>query len=252
MIKLVRAKSARFTTRKLDESELLASFDQSLTTLVQLVGVYDGGYAPIALAMATEVHKILTENNAAVKLRGSRVFTTVAYEGEGRMLNAMHKLTVARVCGNPPQLDFVPAFYSGPPASSTLRLKFSDWWNKDAIYRASAALPGTAPGLIPVNGSPTVPFAKRESINRRDFVSLLRNKLGAHQAADMPNLLDELNESRSWGDFAVDTDSGLKSTHDGSLTTGTGIMAAMMRQITHEVLVAYGREDNGPSAPATP
>ncbi|TPG51673.1 hypothetical protein EAH76_16805 [Sphingomonas glacialis] len=221
------------------DDELLASFDQSLTTLTHLAQTHDDGYHPICLAMATEVHKILAGNGSTAKLRGTRVFLTVDFGEESEMLNAMHKLVGARVTGAVPALDFIPDFQFGQDITNAL--KFGDWWNTDVIYCASAAIPGDNPGVIPINASPLLPFDKRQTINRRDFVSLLRNKRGAHQDDDMPQLLDELETSRSWGVFECQTPAGVLSTLNDTLLTGASMMAAMMRQIVHEVLLAYGR-----------
>lgn len=224
------------------EPELLSFFEQSLTTLAHLTSIYDNGFHPIALQMATEIHKLLTQGGEAARLRGLRTFTTIDHLENRNRLNALHKLVGAQIGGIPPKLDFLPIFLMEAPSQPEC-LDFKDWWNKDVIYRASAAIPGTDPGLIPVNGSPSVPFEKREWINRRDFVALLRNKLGAHQDADLPILIEELENTRSWGSFSVQTPDGVISTDDGSLATGATMMAAMMRQIAHEVLIAYGRDD---------
>lgn len=242
---VARHKAAKFEARKLNEDELLALFDQSLSALSHLASIYDGGFHPIALQMATEVHKLLTQDGPAMRLRGMRKFTTVNMGDQSRMLNAMHKLVGARIGGQPPKLDFIADFQMADPADliETPSLSFKEWWNRDVIYRASAAIPGSPPGMIPVNGTPSVPFNKRETINRRDFVALLRNKLGAHQDGDLPILLDQLEEARCWGEFVCHTPEGILSTEDGTLTTGATIMAAMMRQIAHEVLVAYDRDD---------
>ena len=238
-----RHKAAKFDARKLSENELLALFDQSLSALVHLASIYDGGFHPIALQMATEVHKLLTQDGPATRLRGLRQFTTVDMGDQTKMLNAMHKLVGSRIGGQPLRLDFIADFQMAGPNDPAEVLSFRDWWNRDVIYRASAALPGSPPGMIPVNDTPSVPFNKRETINRRDFVALLRNKLGAHQDGDLPILLDQLEEARSWGEFVCDTPEGSLSTEDGTLATGATIMAAMMRQIAHEVLIAYGRDD---------
>lgn len=237
-----RQKSSRFKTRKLTEEELLEYFDQSLSTLSQLANVYDSGYYPICLAMAVEVYRILTGSSASIALRGSRRFTTVDYGDETRMLNAMHKLVGVGISGTPPVLDFVADFQLGQ--GKTISLKFSAWWNTDIIYRANAAVPGSGIQGMPVNDSTIVPFQERDQINRRDFVALLRNKRGAHQDAELPYLLDELETHQSAGEFRIEYTTGAAfDTLDGTLSKGATIMAAMMRQIVHELLVAYGRSD---------
>jgi hypothetical protein len=84
------------------------------------------------------------------------------------------------------------------------------------------------------------------------LVDLLRNKMAAHQTDEMPQLLDDLQSSNTWGAFACTTPEGTLSTDDGSLTVKVGPLPAMMRQITHELLLAYGREDLPPPEFASP
>lgn len=227
-------------TRRLTPSELLAAFETGLNTLEHLGKIYDSGFSPIAFQLATEIHKILTENSTATQLRGQMDFESPDHGDESRMLNALHKLTMARISGDPPVLDFLPAFAeeTGIP---TRKLKFRDWWNRDIIYRASAAPVGTPAGMIPVNASPSVPFDERDKVTRRELISLVRNKAGAHQEKDYPVLLEEMDHSAGWGSFGASTPTGEFSTDDGSLVTQTTIIPAMVRQISIELLRAYGR-----------
>lgn len=230
------------------EAELLASFDQSLDTLQHLAGTYDNGYAPIVFLMATEVNKILTENGAATKLRGMRIFQTPTDDHDENVLSSLHKLTIMQLGGDPPSLSFLPVFYS--PGLPLKDLDFRSWWHRDVIYRASAAKPGGTPGMIPILDSLMVPYEERERTSRMRLVNLLRNALGAHQTSEMPTLLDDLQETRNWGSAAIQTPDGILSTDDGSLPVLVSPLAAMMRQITHELLVAYGRDDPPPTEDA--
>jgi hypothetical protein len=238
-----RSKSSN--VRQLSDADLLKSFEHGLDTLSHLASTYDGGFSPIAFLMATEAQKILTENSAATKLRATRVFSSPEMHHTSQTLTPLHLLIGVELNGNPPKLTFVPTYHSrGKVRERTL--SFREWWNKDIIYRASAAPPGTPPGMIPVNGSPTVPYEKREKITRLGLVSLLRNKLGAHQTKEMPELLDQLDEEKNWGSFSIQTPDGVFSTDDGTLPVEVSPIPAMMRQICHEILEAYGRSDPPP------
>jgi len=237
-VKVAKEKWKRI--RRLSTDELLTAFAQGLDKLEELGKIYDGGYSEIAVQMAIEINKILTENNEATKLRGHIKFESPDHEDEYTMLNALHKLTIANIGGAPPVLNFMPAFAAGPKRPPK-KLIFREWWNRDVIYRASAAPIGTPAGMIPVNNSPTVPFKKRETVTRRELISLVRNKLGAHQEKDFPVLLDEIDETSNWGTFVTGTPNGDLSTEDGSLITRTKIIPAMIRQISLELLRAYGR-----------
>lgn len=241
-----RSRPHNTRTRRRGNAELLAAFDQGLSTLSELAKVYDRGHSPIVFLIATEIHKILTENVAATRLRRTRNFTSPEYPDDRQMLNAMHKLTTARLRGEPAKLEFLPTFYSAEHEGPLRNLNFRDWWNRDVIYRASAALPGTPAGLIPVNDTPTVPHAKREKVTRRELIAILRNKLGAHQDVDFPTILDDLESSNNWAAFAIQTPEGVLSTEDGTLPVDISPLPAMVRQICHELLIAYDRPDPPP------
>lgn len=237
-------KENRFKTRTRSDPELLKVAERSLDTLEQLCAVYDGGFAAIAFSMATELHNLLSQNTGATKVRGQIKFPSLFMKGDdrdySRMLNALHQLTIARIGGNPPVLDFIPKYEAGDGLEVSDE-NFRDWWNREVIYRASAAPPGTPAGMIPVNDSPTVPFKDRETITRRELITLLRNNDGSHTGAEYAVILEELNDTLGWGSFGYSTPDGDFSTDDGTLVTRTPIIAAMVRQIVWEVLVAYGR-----------
>ena len=135
-----RKKKPKNAGRQLTETDLLASFNQSLDTLQHLATTYNGGYAPIAFLMATEVNKILTENGAATKLRGMRVFRTPVDDHDQNVLSSLHKLTIMRMGDEPPSVSFLPLFYL--PGRPLQNVEFKTWWHRDVIYRASAAQPG--------------------------------------------------------------------------------------------------------------
>lgn len=244
--------SKRGPTRPLSQGELLSLQDENLTTLQKLAEIYDGGYPPIVFAMATEALKLLTENKASMKARASVRFPSYLRPGEERSLSAIHRLTGVQLGGEPPKLTFVPIFWFGEGhVLSGPRVEFKVWWNREPIYRASAAIPGGPPGQIPVNGSPSVPFVNRLTVSRFTLIHMLRNKQGAHQASELPVLLDELDHTSNWADFGVEMpDGSALTTWEGTLPIVAGPVAAMMRQITHEILEAYGRDDPRPAAQA--
>ena len=101
--------------------------------------------------------------------------------------------------------------------------------------------------MIPLIDALIVPYEDREKTTRMRLVNLLRNKLGAHQTSEMPTLLDDLQETRNWGSAVIQTPAGVLRTDDGSLPVLVSPLAAMMRQITHELLTAYGRIDQPPA-----
>jgi hypothetical protein len=69
---------------------------------------------------------------------------------------------------------------------------------------------------------------------------MMRNKLASHLDEDMPELLAELETPGAFAaDVVMSTPDGELSTTDGTLPVRVGPLAAMIRQITHELIVAY-------------
>lgn len=243
---MARSKSyAKFVHRKLSVDELLKLSGQSLDTLSQLVAVYDQGYTPIVFQIAVEVQKILCEGGLAVRLRGERKFLSSANDVDDGNLMPRYPLVAGRAGGTPPVLKYVPSFLSPDKGAEKSRsLVFRDWWDREAIYRASAAEPGSPPGMIPVNDTPTVPFTKRETLTRRETIGMIRDKLGAHQDDELPTVLDDLQSGLNYISIVLESSDGSElRTDDGTLPITVPPIAAMVRQIAHEVLVAYDRDD---------
>jgi hypothetical protein len=225
--------------RRLTDDELLSHFEDSLTSLEQLNKIFDEGHPPIVFSMATEVRKIVLENSAAIKLRKMKNFPSPASEEQYGNLMAYNRLIIGQIGSD--WATCVPKFLC-PIGMPFKRVSYNEWWS-EVIYRANAALPGTALGMIPVNDSPSVPWESRVTTNRMGVVTMLRKKLGAHiDAKDYPRLLDDLNETRNWMSFRIQDGTRMLSTDDGSLQMRIGPLPAMMRQIAEELLIAYGRQ----------
>ncbi|WP_294173219.1 hypothetical protein [uncultured Sphingomonas sp.] len=212
-----------------------------MNTIAKSNAVYDQGYSPIGSSIATEVYKVLTENGEATRPRGKLNFSGPLDYDNPSVLSEVEKLTFMELGGDPPKLGYLPIYRSGDVQKFTM--SFRDWWNKDVIYRASAAMPGSSPGMIPVNESPSVPYDKREKLTRLRLVQLLRNKVGSHLEADWPLLLDQIDDERAWGIATIQTPDRVLSTQDGTLKVEVRRLPAMMRQISHELVEAYGRGD---------
>ncbi|GLK54341.1 hypothetical protein JOD31_001508 [Methylopila capsulata] len=188
--------------------------------------------------MATEIEKILVSNPIAVKYRSKKVFKTQDTPGDERNLMPEHKLIMGRLDSSVPIFDYLP-IYQGD--WRPIEVDFVDWWNRDVIYRASAAKAGAPPGAIPLEPEDQVPYKRRQKFVRRDIVSMMRNKFGAHLDDSVPENLDELQKTSSFGiNVSQVLDDGTElNSWDGSLNIGAGPCAAMMRQIAFEVLAAY-------------
>ena len=188
---------------------------------------------------------MLTEGRTAIQRRGQCKFPSPAGEDRPTVLTAYSPLVMVRMNGGTPpcgefrhQMDAMDA----PPLGEWKMLQFKDWWS-ELIYRASAALPGSPPGMIPINGSPSVAWKDRERLNRRLVIQTLRNHRGAHSLDEFPAIMDEIDGPDSWGGFGfIDESTGEEvSTDNGGLAWGAGQLAAMSREIAAETLVAFGR-----------
>lgn len=227
-------------TRKVTDLESLADFADGLKTLRELAGVYDSGHTSIILLMAVEVHKLLTEHPSSMKLRGTIYFNGPRDYFDNSILNVVNKLIVARIDAG--LVTCIPFFYKRghEPLDP---MAFREWCSRDSIYIASAAVEGSPPGFVPVNGSPAVAFEKRERLTRRKLVELIRNKRGAHYDHEIPVLMDELEDYKYLYSVRVESGGRTLNTDDGSLPVFVGPLRPMMRQVVHELLCAYGIDD---------
>ncbi|MBH9537898.1 hypothetical protein [Novosphingopyxis sp. YJ-S2-01] len=236
--------------RRRTDEQAVADHNAKLQTLKSLCEDYDQGRIEYVFLIATEVQNILTEGRRAVELRGKVTFPSPEDKDNPKILSAYFPLTAIRLQNEPLLGSFKPVIEMS--STSWRRLKFSVWWN-EVVFRASAALPGTPPGMIPVNGSPSVPYADRERLNRRQVIQFLRNHRGAHSLEEFPAILDEIDSPSSWGGFVMqDEQTGQQySTDDGSLPWQAGQLAAMTREIAGEVLAAFALNDWPKDAPLT-
>jgi hypothetical protein len=226
-------------TRRMTDKELAQHARHNLETIRELCILYDGGSQYIAFTLATEIQKFLTAGSN-VRLRGSKRFPTLQGDYTDRNLLTEHRLISFRVYpGEPPSVECRPAFPDTPLPVKLL--KFREWWDRDVIFRASAAPPGWKnPTTVPLQKTEQVPYHERNRLTRRTFVEQTRNKFGAHLDREIPELLDQLQRNESLGMvLAVNINDSVFNTADGTLVMRVGPAAAMMRQIAHEVLVAY-------------
>lgn len=240
---MARKSNSQFQHRKLDEEEMQAAINDSLSNLSITAKVYDEGHAPIAYVMATLISWLMTANGAPAKIRAGKKFHSPTEEFPRGALSVYQPLILTAMGGPTPSASHIPSFYL--PPRSLKSLSFSEWWEKDVIYRAGAAPRGTMPpGSVPVNSAPLVPFDEREKLVRREFIKLIRDKRGAHPDQEWPSILDDVQEP-GFG-MMIETPEGLLSTVDGTLPIIAAPLGAMVRQIAHEVLIAYGINDPSP------
>lgn len=232
-------RSKKFERRvQLTDEQVLAHVQASLETIRHLCRVFDEGHPYVAFTLASEVHRILTAGGAATRARGTRQFSTPPDDLPPNNLMPGNKLIAARLSGEPPEVSFMPLLSGSENQHRSLN--FREWWNRDIVYRAGAAKPGESSALIPVRIEDQVPESQRETLTRRTFIELMRNKLGAHLDIDQPELLDHLQKSTAFGGtFVIETPAGLLSTEDGTLPMRVGPAAGMTRQIAHELLCAF-------------
>jgi hypothetical protein len=226
---------------RLSEAQLQEHIAAGLENIRHLCSVYDSGHPYISFSLATEVYRVLCSNPVVVRLRGTKEFTSPVLPGmdDPNVLTPRNKLVGVQFGGDPPILNYLPAFLLDRPRSRPL--PFREWWNRDVIYRAGAGKHGLPADVIPAREEDQVSHQDRQTLVRREFVEQMRNKLGAHMDEEIPEVLEDLQKAAAFGAvFSIQTPTGEFSTARGNLPIGAGAAAAMMRQIAEEVLVAYG------------
>jgi len=205
-----------------------------LRNIASLCRIYDEGHPYIAFSLASEIHKLLTASSAMNAVRGDKLFPTVDLTYSDLNILPEHRLIKALVYRD--HVEFHPALDGAKGPKS---LKFRDWWNRDIIYRAGASKNPMAV-VHPVRESEQVPRNKRRTLTRRIFVELVRNKLRAHVDNDLPETLDALQRANAMGiNVSVDLGDRMLNSIDGTLPMTIGPAAAMIRQISYELLSTF-------------
>lgn len=228
-------------TRKISSGQDEARLEETLDRIEDLCSHFDTGFRSYALLIAVDVFKALDEGRAATIRRSKHEFPSPAIEDEPENLAAYFPLTCAFLgdAGG----SFEALIVKGAP-DGWKRLRFNDWW-REVIYRESAG--GAGFGGIPVNDAPAIEYEKRRRLTRGEIIKLMRDKAGAHHAANYPTILDDFDAPTSWGGFSIQTAGGkVLSTDDKTLPWSVGQLAACTREIAGELLVAYGRRDLPP------
>lgn len=133
-----------------------------------------------------------------------------------------------------PHALYYPLLYTLPFPHKDI--DFKQWWNREIIYRADARETGKI-----------LPKEKRRAFTRRKFVTDLRNTRGSHLDLNQHEELELLQTAGSMGAnlIAELPDGSTISTNDGTLRITISPAAAIMRQISFELLNAYGIKDEG-------
>lgn len=201
-----------------------------------MVSVYDDGSDTIVFLIATEIHSLLTSGGVAAKLRGQRRFGSVIFEQRLNAVSPHHPLIMIQVGSPPPEATYLPQYVI--PDEAPRELEFVEWWNREIVFRTGTVL-----------GIASVPFADRETLCRRELIKLLRDKRGAHPDSEWPELLDEIQLGMGMSAFFIGPDGVRLNSADGTLPVVRQPLGAMVRQIAHEVLVAYGISDDASVMP---
>ena len=225
------------------KEEIEKHIENSVLNIAGICELFDAGNSYISFLLAAEIHKVLTTGKGIASIRGDMRFPTVDFEYSPGNLMAEHKLIIAQQTGQP---DREPPFYVdfiGVRGDSPFPIKwlpFRDWWNRDVIYRASAASQATPTGHLPTDVRLHTPREKRFLFTRRTLIEQIRNKLGAHIDREVPEELIKLQKANSFGiGIFMNVDGVLFNTVDGSMPMKTDPGSAMVRQIAHELLEAF-------------
>lgn len=225
------------TIISLSPEEILQQLVRSLGALEKLCSLYDGGHTEAAFMMSTELIKLFESGAHSKKFIAKRLFPTVVLSDVIKPIpgnqSTENNLVSVEMRQAPPGLYFIPNFKIQMFEPRFIR--FQVWWEKDIVHRASAAPPGSSQHHIFQN---PVPYEKRRTLTRRELVRLVRNKIGSHID---PNIPETLRNIQSQYGLGVGYHLNELHTIDGSLPMIVSPVEAMMRQIGHEVMVAFGR-----------
>lgn len=149
----------------------------SIRTIELLCDAYDKGEYHVSRELCSVLSRLIDDELKNTGRRRSVRLPTLTHPFSDRNLIPQFAHVAYRLGGNCPlEVLFFPAFSGQEDNVSNKNLKFSEWWNEPVIIEGA----GGMSGLIPLKASDQIPFAKRRKLVRREVVSIIRNKMGAH------------------------------------------------------------------------
>lgn len=224
------------------DDEMLAAVEHELTTLQALIGSFDNGHVHAAGSLATSIVNIVTNpSKAAILRRGKLVFPTPAEE-----VSQANMMPTLRLVGMITGIDDAGPFVGFKPMCQMLveapALKpFRVWWETEPIWVEGIGGSMLPPGVIPIRPEEQLSWDEREKLTRQQFVTDLRNAVGAHADHLIPASIHDLYSPRAFGL------GGQFQMPDGRVVQSEDVPArslpvhAMIRHIAEETLMAYGR-----------
>jgi hypothetical protein len=230
-------------SRKLSDTEIDVLLRAAFKNLETLCNIYDTGHPGIAYLIASEIHKLLVESERTRRMRGDLEFCTPAliFNEENILpenILIYSQLQIRTGEESPAYIEYVPRFTDKDCAER--RICFRDWWNREPIFYDGVVKIENGRMQIPENYREYLPFKKRRKITRREFITQFRNKFRAHLDVEIPKIIAQLRAHDTFGlTIVVDLDGAQLSTLDGTLPIMIGPDLASIRQIAHEVLLAF-------------
>lgn len=228
---------------KIGDQKLLDNIQSDLDTLEVLAQAFDQGRHRVATTMSAVIINIVgVKNKAASQARGNLVFPTPGRKMDQRNLTSSHRLVSMEVWSQPATVKFVPWFASEADDEIDNQ-SFRTWWETEPIYVAGAGRPDAPLGTIPLNPEDQVAWDDREKLTRHQLCTDMRNTVGAHTDGELTAILNDIYDPRSFGSgyMAELPDGTIVTTDDGTIPVVVAPAEAAVRQIAHEVLMAYGR-----------
>jgi hypothetical protein len=229
---------------RLTQEELATHIASSLINIRRLCEIFDSGHHYIAFTLASEIHRFLISGQRALQIRGDRSFPSPAFDYSEQSVGTEVKLIAVGGRWDKPE----EGAYFAPmkDVHGLKKLPFRDWWNREVIYRTRLSEEGRSSlnrTSIFARGRPWISeeafkriMQERRLLTRRTFIELVRNKFGAHLDEEVPETLSELMRTDIL-DFGVIY--GGRSITDSLIPP----VAAMVRQIAYEVILAFDEGD---------
>lgn len=242
-----RPKRWKGNIRPLSDEEMFRRFANDLDNLEVLCEDFDKGERDfLSFYMAEHLKRMLVDGSFATKVTGLVYFPTAKFE-ENPANIALYSRVTGFACWNGGVREksfgtYVSRFV-GKNYGPIEFLKFSTWWNQIILRRGGFQIHDGKPSQWTTRKAMLTPYFQREALTRAQLIHMVRDNYVAHQPSELPTVLELLDGPWAIGvDITVQIEDGTElSALNGTLPWKVGQLAAAIRQIAEETLIAFGR-----------
>lgn len=229
---------------------MIIRFSKDLDNLEVLCDDFDNGERNfLSFYMAEHLKRILSDGSFSAKITGLVHFPSSKFDEDPKNIVFYSRVTGFAVWNGGARESSYGTFTSrfvGGENGPIEYLKFSKWWNQVVLRRSGKEVQfGDSPP--PLTNNPKIkPYFEREALTRSELIHLVRDNYAAHQPTELPDVLKLMDGPWEIGaDIQVVLEDGtILSVMDGTLNWKVGQLAAAIRQVAEETLMAFGRRSN--------